>query len=185
MPDDDDAACSPERLMRLVRDGEPQALDQLTRCYGERLLQAGRKHCRTVDEADDAVQDALLSAAGNLDQFRGEGSLEGWLIRIVASACRRIARGQKNDSTRHDSETELRADAASPEDLAAEAELGRLLDRVLLELEPEDRALLLLAELEGWSASEVGEELGLSAGAVRTRLSRLRSRLRQALGDSL
>src|SRR5262245_10482234 len=103
MPDGDEA-CSPERLMLLVRRGEPQALDQITRCYRDRLLDAGRRHCRTDDEADDAVQDALLTASTHLDQFRGDGSLEGWLVRIVARACRRISRGQKNASTLHDNE---------------------------------------------------------------------------------
>ena len=48
-----DEACGPERLMQLVRAGDPRALEQITRCYGDRLLAAGRSHCRTGDEADD------------------------------------------------------------------------------------------------------------------------------------
>ncbi len=171
--------------MQLVRGGDPRALDQITRCYGDRLLAAGRSHCRTGDEADDAVQDALLTAATRLNQFRGEGSLEGWLVRIVARACRRIGRGRKNDATLHDGEGELVATVASPEELTAEHELAELIDGALLALSAEDRAILLLSEVEDWTAAEIGGELGLSAGAVRTRLSRLRGRLRVALEPAL
>src|SRR5688572_997019 len=88
--------CSPERLMRLYREGSTQALDQITRCYSERLLEAGRRHCRTLTEAEDAVQDALISAQEQLSSLRDDQKLEPWLVKVVASACRRISRGLKN-----------------------------------------------------------------------------------------
>jgi len=182
-----DDACNPERLIELARRGGSEALDRITRCYGERLLAAGRRHCRTADEADDAVQDALLTAATNLGDFRGEGSLEGWLVRIVARACRRISRGQKNDFTRHESDLALALVSSddSPEAAAARQELARLIDDALLALSADDRLILLLAEVEDFTAPEIGEKLGLSPGAVRTRLTRLRERVRTALAPLL
>ena len=177
--------CNPERLIELVRTEDAKALDHITRCYGERLLAAGRRHCRTTAEAEDAVQDTLLSFSSDLTQFRGEGSLEGFLVRIVARACRRLSRGLKNDSTLHDSESEPTDVQETPEDGAARTELGAVLDLLLLTLEPRDRALLLLAELEDYSAAEIGRELEMSEGAVRTRLSRLRQKLRAELSATL
>jgi RNA polymerase sigma factor (sigma-70 family) len=177
----DDTDCSPERLVRLLRKEDPSALDHITRCYGDRLLAAGKRHCRTADEAEDAVQDALTTVAADLGQFRGEGSLDGWLIRIVANACRRISRGQKNDPARHDYETVLGNDEPSPETQTAGRELGELLQTALLDIESVDRVILLLAEVEQWTAPEIAERVGLTAGAVRTRLTRVRGRLRQAL----
>jgi RNA polymerase sigma factor (sigma-70 family) len=73
----------------------------------------------------------------------------------------------------------------TPESAAARVELGEALQALLLSLEPSDRAVLLLAELEDYSAGEIGSELGLSDGAVRTRLTRLRKRLREQLGSWL
>jgi RNA polymerase sigma-70 factor, ECF subfamily len=169
--------------MHLVRQGSADALDQITRCYSQRLLAAGRRHCRTSSEAEDAVQDALLSAAETLPRLRSDGSLESFLVKVVASACRRIGRGQKNAAELHDSEHELSA-AGNPEQDAARRELGDLLERTLLDLSPEDRSIVLLAELEDFSAAEIGAELGLTDGAVRTRLSRLRARLVDALQKS-
>jgi RNA polymerase sigma factor (sigma-70 family) len=174
--------CSPERLMLLVREGSADALDQITRCYSERLLEAGRRHCRTGAEAEDAVQDALLVAAEHLTELRDDQRLEGWLVRVVASACRRIGRGRKNDSALHDSEAEPSAtNADDPETELERRELGQLLERELLALAPRDRSILLLAELEDFSAAAIGAELGMTEGAVRTQLSRLRSRVAEAL----
>jgi RNA polymerase sigma-70 factor (ECF subfamily) len=172
--------CSAERLMQLVREGRADALDQITRCYSERLLAAGRRHCRTTSEAEDAVQDALITAAETLPRLRNDGSLESFLVKVVASACRRIGRGQKNAAALHDSELEPSA-ADDPEEQLARRELGELLERTLLELSARDRTIVLLAELEDFSAAEIGAELGMTDGAVRTRLSRLRARLVEVL----
>lgn len=166
--------------MQLVRSGSVEALDRITRCYSERLIQAGRRHCRTSAEAEDAVQDALLVAAEQLQSLRDDQSLEGWLVRVVASACRRISRGQKNDAALHESDGEL-VGSADPEEDAARRELAATLDRALLALSPKDRSILLLAELEDFSAAEIGRELEMTDGAVRTRLSRLRGNLIETL----
>lgn len=181
----DDQACDPDRLTALVKSGDPAALDRITRCYGDRLLAAGRRHCRTNDEARDAVQDALLTAVADLDSFRGDGSLEGWLVRIVASACRRMSRGRKNSPELHDDAVELQSPSQSPEAEAAQIELGEALSRALLELGPDDRLIVLLCEVDGFDAPEVAGRVGLSPGAVRTRLTRIRKRLREALGPFL
>jgi RNA polymerase sigma factor (sigma-70 family) len=173
--------CDPARLAELVRTGDGAALDRMTRCYGDRLLRAGQKHCRTTEEAEDAVQDTFLIATTKLGEFRGEGSLEGWLVRIVASACRRIGRGQKNDPNRHDPDVEPADDGDSPEALAARSEVGDRLEAALLGLSPEDRLILLWAEVEGRSGEEIANEIGMSHGAVRTRLTRLRARLKAEL----
>jgi RNA polymerase sigma-70 factor (ECF subfamily) len=180
--------CSPARLMRLVREGSTNALDQITRCYSDRLLQAGRRHCRTTEEAEDAVQDALISAGENLGALREDERLEGWLIRVVASACRRLSRGRKNDArlheTAYDDAPGLLGDE-DPERDAARHELADLLERTLLTLSPTDRSILLLSELEDFSAAEIGAELDMTAGAVRTRLSRLRATLTATLAGEL
>jgi RNA polymerase sigma-70 factor (ECF subfamily) len=176
--------CSPERLMQLVRQGSGEALDQITRCYSERLLAAGRRHCRTASEAEDAVQDALVSAADALPNLRDDQRLPSFLVKVVASACRRISRGQKNATELHESAAELRADG-DPERDTERRELAGLLEQALLGLAPQDRTILLLAELEGFSAAEIGAELGMSDAAVRTRLSRLRTRLAETLKKNL
>ena len=178
-PPESDDYCNPELLMRLALAGGSEALDRITRCYGDRLLRAGQRYCRTSVEAEDAVQDALLHATQHLGDFRGDGSLEGWLVRVVATACRRQARGSKNAV--HEGDASLASTGPSPLDASCASEVGRNLQAALLALSESDRSIVLLAEVEDWRASEIAQELGLTEGAVRVRLMRARARLRAAL----
>lgn len=181
---DPPAICDPHDLVRMVKNGELEALDRITRCYGERLLAVGRRQCRDDSKAEDAVQDALLSAGQHLRDFRGDGSLEGWLIRMVTNACRHMQRGRKNDPSLHSdvADTSPPSIDDSPETTAVRSEMAAALGDALLRLQPRDRALLLLADAEGWRATELAEGLGMTPENVRTRMSRARKRLREELG---
>ena len=175
------APCDPEELVRLVTAGDLAALDRITRCHGQRLLAVGRRYCRSNAEAEDAVQDALLSAGTHLTSFRGDGSVEGWLVRMVANACHHMRRGRKNDHRLHDTEQVLMSDAGSPEERAMVGQLSVTLGEALLELSPRDRSIVLLAEAEGWTGPEIAARLDMTAGNVRVRLHRARLQLRARL----
>lgn len=175
--------CDPQQLVGLARAGDWRALDAASRCFGQHLLAAGRRHCRTESEAEDALQDALLAAGQHLDQFRGDGTLEGWLMRLVIHACRRLRRGRKNDPALHVA-GEPNAPGDDPESLASEKELAATLTRALMALSPDERTLLLLAEAEGYRAPELALQLHASPAAIRKRLQRARTKLRAALGPT-
>lgn len=171
--------CDPSRIAALARSGDMAALDELTRCQGERLLAVGRRYCRSDQEAQDAVQDALVSAAAHLADYRSEGPLEGWVVRMVARACGRMRRGRKNDPGLH-ADVELES-ADDPELGAERLRLAERIGEALLELGPVDRAVLLLAEAEGFSGPEIAEQIGASPESVRQRLSRARKKVRERL----
>lgn len=175
--------CDPDELAEMARAGDMEVLDRITRCYGERLMAVGLRRCRDPQDAQDAVQDALVAAATNLEQFRAEGRIDAWLSKMVANACHKMRRGQKNDPSLHDADAELTG-TADPEREAMRAELAERLQAALLDLAPDDRAVVLLAEVEGWRGPEIADRLGLTPGAVRVRLTRLRQRLRQRLQAS-
>jgi RNA polymerase sigma-70 factor (ECF subfamily) len=178
-------ACNPRELIDLARRGDVAALDHLTRCQGERLLSIGRRYCRSEEDAHDAVQDALVNAATHLPDYRGDGPLEGWVVRMVARACGRLRRGRKNDPALHAVDVDLASDDDSPEVRTGRARIAGLLGEAMLELSPQDRTILLLAEAEGATGPEIAEQLGLSHAAVRTRLTRIRRRMRELLDAGL
>ena len=173
--------CDPDAITALMRAGDIAGLDQLTRCQGERLLAVGRRYCRNEEDARAAVQDALLSAGTHLGEFRGEGSAEGWVVRMVARACGRMRRGRRNDPSLHVGDLEVEAQQEDPESLAGRAQVAAALGAALLDLPPTDRAVLQLAEAEGWTGPEIAAELGVTPGAVRSRLSRARREVRNRL----
>lgn len=177
--------CDPTRLATLARAGDLRALDELTRCQGERLLAVGRQHCRDEEDARDAVQEALLAAVQHLGSYRGDGPLEGWVIRMVARFCGRARRGRKNDPGLHERDVELSSEAAGPEEAAHLARMAGALGDALLLLNPMDRAVLLLAEAEGWTGPHIAAEIGATPEAVRARLTRARRRVRGALEERL
>lgn len=177
--------CDPDKMIALMRAGDIQALDHMTRCFGRRLLEVGRRYCRTESEAEDAMQDALLAAGNHLQDFRGEGSIEGWLVRMVTNACHHLRRGRKNDPTLHDAGAVLMSPNSSPEDSAQAGQLAMALGSALLSLTPDDRTIVMLAEAEGWTGPEIAAKLELSPGAVRVRLSRARAKLREKLATDL
>lgn len=181
MATDQTPICDPNSVVALLRSGDVAALERLAQCYGRRLRDAARRHCRTPQDADDAFQDALLTAWHARDGYRGDGRLDGWMVRLVASACNRLRRGRKNAPDLHVTDRELDSAAPSPEQIAFRAELARAIRTALADLPPEDRVLLFLSDAEDWRGPELASELGLTPGAVRTRLSRARARLRANL----
>jgi len=172
--------CDATQIVNLLKDNDLEGLERATRCYGDRLAKAARRYCRTDAEADDAVQDALLGAWRYAEGFRGEGRIDRWLVRLVASACSRMRRGLKNDTRIHVSDAELLEDE-TPEQLAVRSQLAERLAELLLDLPPMDRAIVILSDAQGLKGPEIAEQLDLSPSAVRSRLSRVHRRLRERL----
>ncbi len=173
--------CDAAELVSLLQSGDIEVLDRVTRCYGDRLLAEARRRCRDADQAEDAVQDAALAAWRYGPGFRGEGSVNGWLVRLVATACTRMRRGMKRDASIHVSDEELVSDDAGPDILAARAELAETLSQVMNNLSPKDRAIMILADAQGWTGPEIAASLSMTPAAVRARLSRVHRSLRAEL----
>jgi RNA polymerase sigma-70 factor (ECF subfamily) len=127
------------------------------------------------DSAKDCVQDTFLRAYQNLQ--RGKPVNAQWLYKV--------ARNRAIDELRH--QQRVRAEphpvdeAALDESFASEG--TRAVHRTLLQLSPDDREVLYLAEVDGFTSFEIAAMLGIRAGAVRMRLSRAHLRFRQAYGE--
>lgn len=183
--DGGEALCDPAEMLARVRSGDPNVLDTVSRCYGRRLLAVGRRRC--AEQAEDAVQDALVAAGGHLSEVRSAESLEGWLVRLVTNACHHMRRGRKNDAALHrpveDTDLDLRSVSSveAPDEAASRGEWALAIGEALLELSPEDRMIVLLSDADDWTGPEIARELDLTPNAVRSRLKRVRRRLRERL----
>lgn len=170
-------SCTTESLLRLMRAGDIAALDQLSICYGQRLAAVARRCCRRPDDAEDAVQQALLEAGRVRARWSGVRDPLAWLATLVSRSCGRLNRGMANDPSRHEDGVELPCACASPEAQAADHELGLRLSASLARLNRTDRVVLLLTA-EGWTGPEIASELEISPDAVRSRLKRARQAVR-------
>lgn len=138
--------------------------------------------CKNEADADDVLQDALMSVATHLDQFEARSSMPSWAFALTRSACMRRRRGKKNQPA--ESAEVLGGHAAEepgPEDHAVSTEMRALVARALDGLPDDYREVLLLRDAEGLTAGEAAVALGISVDALKSRLHRARAALRDAL----
>lgn len=129
---------------------------------------------RDASEAEDAAQDAFLQSWRALPGFRAESSFSTWVVQIVTRRCLNLLRSRRPIASL-EAEPEAR-DSSLAELVETRAELEAL-KRALARLTPEQRAALVLRELEGLSYEEIAEVLEISVPAVKGRIHRARLEL--------
>ena len=171
-----------------------QELMHLIAHHSPRFRRIALAHLGNVADAEDAVQDALLSALTHMDQFRGQAKMSTWLTSIVINSARmklrrRSLRVQISlDETFPEQNLSL-ADFVSdtrpgPEHLYQDRELATTLAYATSRLSPALRMTFQLRDLDGLSIRETAHRMGVPSGTVKARLARARTRLKKAIKQS-
>jgi RNA polymerase sigma-70 factor (ECF subfamily) len=132
----------------------------------------------TREDADDAVQEAMLKAHRNAATFRYDCAVSSWLYRIVVNACLDRLRRSKSQPT-----TALLDDTHPVGDHAARVDTAVVVERALLRLPVEQRAAVVAVDMQGYSVAETARMLGVAEGTVKSRCSRARAKLAETLAD--
>jgi RNA polymerase sigma-70 factor, ECF subfamily len=163
--------------------GDPEAFATLFRRHRDRLWAVALRTCGNPDDAADALQDALVSAFRRAGSYRGEAQVTTWLHRIVVNACLDRIRRNRVRSVEPLPEEPGTAPVPDPAEVAvAREERGRLL-AALAALPVEQRAALVLVDMEGYSVEEAARVLDCAVGTVKSRCFRGRARLAGLLTD--
>jgi RNA polymerase sigma-70 factor, ECF subfamily len=175
-------------LVRRLRAGDERAFATLLDANAARMLATARRILGHEDDARDAVQEAWLQAFCALDRFAGQARLSSWLHRIVVNAALMKLRSQRRRPEAALEELPPHADGESawtragddaPADESIAARERRALVRRSIDLLPEShRCVLVLRDFEELDTDETARRLGITAGAVKTRLHRARQALR-------
>lgn len=183
-------------LIAASQAGDASALEALVRRHQERVYGFALRMCRNVEDAQDILQETLLGMVRSLRDFRQESRFTTWLYRIAANACLKQRRRGVHDPA---PEQELSLDALMPrpdgegrppqiadwsedaERALLRGELGAQLEAAIDRLPREYKLVLVLRDVEGLSAEEAAESLGLSVAAVKSRLHRARVFVRKEL----
>jgi len=183
-------ATAPEdgRLVALTQEGDLAAFNTLVETYRGQVYNLCWRMLGLREAAEDATQEAFLSAYRNIRRFRGP-SFRAWLLRIAANTAtdelrRRHRRPQVSlEAPISTSETalDLPDPSAGPEECALRLEQTRCLQAALLTLPLDQRLSVILSDVQGLSYEEVGQAMGSSLGTVKSRISRGRARLRRYL----
>src|SRR5215472_9864681 len=172
---------------KLIRAGQ--------RGYHRPLFQTALRVLGNTEDAEDALQDGLLSAYRNLNRFEGRSQFSTWLTRIVINAARMRRRSAKarpavslDEPPREDElpATERFADdGLTPEQVFANTEIREMLSENLDQLSPLLRTAFVLREVQGYSTGEAAKKLGVTENTLKARLWRARHQLAERLGRRL
>jgi RNA polymerase sigma factor (sigma-70 family) len=179
-------------IARGVAGGDRMVFEALMRRHNRRLYRLARATLRDDAEAEDALQEAYLSAYRNIGQFRGEASLSTWLSRMVLNEClgrlRKSARRQNVvPMVPSDPDMDIMTpdDSDIPDKALVRSEMRSLIERKLDALPEDFRTVFVLRAVEELSVEETAACLGIPPATVRSRHFRARSLLREALAREI
>ena len=165
--------------MRLVRAGEAHAFDQLVERYLRGALAVALEYARDRDDAEDIVQDAFVRTLRELHRFDDRLAFRPWFFTILRNLGRNAAERRARIEN-----VALSAEEPSPrgsDDGAANAEVRQLIEQELAGMTALQSTSFRLCEIEGFSALEVADMLGIAPATVRTHVHRARLKLRAVL----
>jgi RNA polymerase sigma-70 factor, ECF subfamily len=165
-------------LVSRAQAGRLDAFEELVRRHRLGAYRVALRMLGDESDAEDATQDAFVQAWRNLDRFRAVAAFSTWMYRIVTNRCLNMLRAwRRTEPLPEDRE----APASRPDRIAEGRWQVEQLQRAIGRLTPEQRAPLVLRELQGCSYEEIAEVLGLSISAVKSRLHRARLELLAAM----
>ena len=179
------AARSDADLVRAHLAGDSGAFAELVRRHRDRLWAVALRTIGDREEAADAVQDALLSAYRGASGFRGDSAVTTWLHRIVVNACLdRIRRRQSHPTVPlpgpgRDDDRYAGPEPAAP---APDQDTAMTVRAALAALPIEQRAALVLVDMQGYPVAEAARILGVAEGTIKSRCARGRARMALELG---
>jgi RNA polymerase sigma-70 factor (ECF subfamily) len=185
VPGAGESAPSDADLIRAHVAGDPDGFAELVRRHRDRLWAVALRTVGDREEAADALQDALLNAHRNAARFRGDSAVTTWLHRIVVNACLdRLRRRQAHptvplpDGNRDDD----RPSGPEPAAPATDHDTALVVRDALAALPAEQRASIVLVDVQGYPVAEVAVMLGVAEGTVKSRCARGRARMAVTLG---
>jgi RNA polymerase sigma-70 factor, ECF subfamily len=185
-------------LVEALRREEPDAADRLVERYGDRVYRLAMRITGLNEDAEEAAQDALWTAARKIHMFKGESAFGSWIYRITANAAYQKLRTRRQKSAEiaiEDVLPSLDGDGRHFEPMddwsnrvdeqALQGELRRVLQQAIDGLPAEYRTALVLHDVEGLSNPDIAEALNISLPAVKSRVHRSRLFVRKQLADYL
>jgi RNA polymerase sigma-70 factor (ECF subfamily) len=162
--------------------GDEVAFARIVAAHHDDMTRVAYVVCGDADIAQEAVQAAWPRVWRKLGTIRDPERLKPWLVAIAANEARQLIRGRRRREVREiaiDADVDVAAPARSSDPAARAAEID--LARAIAQLNPTDRTIVGLRYAAGLTSNEIGEALGMTSGAVRSRLVRLIDRLRKDL----
>ena len=182
-------------LVRQAAVGNPEAQERLFKTHTPRLFRAVYPILRNREDAEDAVQESWCKAYANLDTYEGRAAFSTWLTRIAVNSALMLRRRKSyrveaslNEILENQSEPVFEgavANPPNPEQICVASELNALIEDQIRELPPRVQATFRLRKIEEFSITEAARSLGIRKSAVKSRVSRARTKVARGLRKML
>ncbi len=173
-----------QALIRLARRGDLDAFNALVLRYQDSAYTLAFRIMGEPHSAADAAQEAFITAYRRLNTYRG-GSFRAWLMRITTNQCYdELRRRQRRPAVSVEDmgdDPALPDDADTPEEIAQQRELQRAIQDCISALNPDQRVVLVLCDVEELDYQAIADQVGAQIGTVKSRLSRARASVRDCL----
>ena len=185
-------------FLKRLRDRDERAFRELVDEHRDRVYSLTYRMLGNRAEAEDVAQEVFIAVFKTVDQFREESKLSTWIYRVTVNHCKNrikyLARRHQRDHSELDDSNEPAGDGGGeapqstprrPDRQVEGAEIDKLMQEAIAELEEEHRVLVVLRDLEDLSIEEIAEITGLPDGTIKSRLHRARLALRKKIQKHL
>ncbi|MCB0328402.1 MAG: sigma-70 family RNA polymerase sigma factor [Bdellovibrionales bacterium] len=188
---EDEGKRSDSQLVALTKGGNEEAFLELVERYTEKVQHLAMRITRSEQDAEEVVQEVFITLFTKIKTFRGTSAFSSWLYRVTSNAAfMKLRNRRKHSASSYEEVTEnggscesvrQRSDSSDVNYISTRHELRQLIEEAIEALPSEYRSIFVLRDVDGLSNHEVGEVLGLSVPAVKSRLHRARLMLRKKL----
>ncbi len=173
-------------LIKRAAKGDSDAFEALIRAHESRMYAVTLRMCGSREDAQDCLQEAMVRIYRALDSFRGQSSFGTWVYRITMNTCLDELRRRKvRQSTSLDAMLETgwspTDDTNTPEKNSLRSEQRRSIEKAIGTLPEDMKAAVVLRDIQGFSYEEIAKILSANVGTIKSRISRGREKLREAL----
>jgi RNA polymerase sigma-70 factor (ECF subfamily) len=184
-----------EKLVERLKRRDEAAFNEVVRLYQERVFRLVLRMLGDRAEAEDVAQEVFITVFKSIDGFRGDSKLSTWLYRVATNHCKnrikyleRRARGKKKEfdeiaehDTLESATMSPSAQVARPDQQAEANQIELIVRAAIMELDEDQRVLVIMRDVENMSYEEIQQETGLPEGTVKSRLHRAKGLLRDEL----
>ncbi len=182
------------QLIEAARSGDDKAAEELLARHEKQVYRFGLRMCGSEEDAKEVLQETLLAAFRGLHSFRGDAELSTWLYQVARTSCsrlrrRRVGAPQEFQPLDSPAASSVPSERTAPDEVSHARQMGEVLQVAITALPESFRETLILRDVEGLSAEEAAQVVGIEVGALKSRLHRARLQLREHLktlmGDEL
>ncbi|AUS98714.1 RNA polymerase subunit sigma-24 [Clostridium thermosuccinogenes] len=178
-------------LLKKARNGDIEAFEQLIEDYQKRVFNIALRMIGNYDDANELAQEVFIRIFKSIKDFKEESSLSTWIYRITTNVCLDEIRKRKNKNVvsldeevkleEGDLQRQVEDTRPTPDVIAEKNEVRKLVKDAIMSLPEEQRTVIILRDIQGFSYEEIAKIMKCPEGTVKSRINRSRQILRDRL----